>query len=400
MSTLAAVLEEATFADKVALLEALAKQRIVTVIDLQSYDCCALMAVPPPAASVAALLGSLGGGIVDDAKWRTALGQVLVGVKVSTAKPAATAEGTEAKADGEKEKADEFGLSRYKVLGAATLATVRATHRVEGKTVMKTFNNLDRGTLSPDCYNLAGQKNILVTETEKRATVGGVAVNVASADDNSLASPGEVLMLIWIFTKMMLAAGMRPVTPSACNPEAGSQGDRGRITVTDAAGGKKVERWHVTQDMTDQYLIAAIAASTMLTPAQLVLGHLRLQELVVDKLHDNFNYESALAKVLSENTFASACAQKAASNAAPAKRAPPQNQRAPQGQVKRASASQGEASTAPLTPKKKPKGNAPLCFDFQRGECTRGDKCIYEHKCSLCGDKGHGAHLCPRVSKP
>ena len=35
-----------------------------------------------------------------------------------------------------------------------------------------------------------------------------------------------------------------------------------------------------------------------------------------------------------------------------------------------------------------------LCFDFNRGECTYGQRCKFDHRCSFCNKFGHGAFNC------
>ena len=35
-----------------------------------------------------------------------------------------------------------------------------------------------------------------------------------------------------------------------------------------------------------------------------------------------------------------------------------------------------------------------ICWRFNRGKCTYGDRCKFDHKCGICGRFGHGAHNC------
>ena len=37
--------------------------------------------------------------------------------------------------------------------------------------------------------------------------------------------------------------------------------------------------------------------------------------------------------------------------------------------------------------------NQGVCFDFNKG-CSNRDCCIFQHRCSTCGNAAHGAHLC------
>ena len=38
-----------------------------------------------------------------------------------------------------------------------------------------------------------------------------------------------------------------------------------------------------------------------------------------------------------------------------------------------------------------------LCFDFNRGSCSFGKKCKFNHRCSFCNKFGHGAHNCRKA---
>ena len=39
-----------------------------------------------------------------------------------------------------------------------------------------------------------------------------------------------------------------------------------------------------------------------------------------------------------------------------------------------------------------------LCFTFNRGECTYGSRCKFEHRCGFCGKFGHGTFNCRKAS--
>ena len=43
-------------------------------------------------------------------------------------------------------------------------------------------------------------------------------------------------------------------------------------------------------------------------------------------------------------------------------------------------------------------GRKEECKKFQRGKCTYGINCIYDHRCTLCNKWGHGAHICRKRS--
>ena len=40
-----------------------------------------------------------------------------------------------------------------------------------------------------------------------------------------------------------------------------------------------------------------------------------------------------------------------------------------------------------------------ICKRFNRGQCTRGLRCHYEHRCLECGKFGHGEHICRNKNK-
>ena len=39
-----------------------------------------------------------------------------------------------------------------------------------------------------------------------------------------------------------------------------------------------------------------------------------------------------------------------------------------------------------------------ICERFNKGLCTAGQGCKYDHRCKKCGKFGHGAHICRRKS--
>ena len=44
------------------------------------------------------------------------------------------------------------------------------------------------------------------------------------------------------------------------------------------------------------------------------------------------------------------------------------------------------------------KGSKDICKRFNKGQCTAGRNCRYEHKCCGCGKFGHGVHICHNKS--
>ena len=41
-----------------------------------------------------------------------------------------------------------------------------------------------------------------------------------------------------------------------------------------------------------------------------------------------------------------------------------------------------------------PRSKKEICQHFNRGLCTAGKNCKYDHRCLECGKFGHGAHIC------
>ena len=40
------------------------------------------------------------------------------------------------------------------------------------------------------------------------------------------------------------------------------------------------------------------------------------------------------------------------------------------------------------------KSNGKNCWKYNRGKCTYGFGCKFEHRCGICNKFGHGAHIC------
>ena len=43
-------------------------------------------------------------------------------------------------------------------------------------------------------------------------------------------------------------------------------------------------------------------------------------------------------------------------------------------------------------------GNKNICYKYNRGRCSFGFNCKFDHKCSICGKFGHGAYNCQKAS--
>ena len=42
--------------------------------------------------------------------------------------------------------------------------------------------------------------------------------------------------------------------------------------------------------------------------------------------------------------------------------------------------------------------NRNICYKYNRGRCTYGFNCKFDHKCAICGKWGHGAYNCRKGS--
>ena len=42
------------------------------------------------------------------------------------------------------------------------------------------------------------------------------------------------------------------------------------------------------------------------------------------------------------------------------------------------------------------KSKKEICHRFNKGLCTAGKSCCYDHRCFECGKFGHGEHICHR----
>ena len=38
-----------------------------------------------------------------------------------------------------------------------------------------------------------------------------------------------------------------------------------------------------------------------------------------------------------------------------------------------------------------------ICYKYNRGKCTYGFNCKFDHRCGVCGKVGHGAHICRKA---
>ena len=170
-----------------------------------------------------------------------------------------------------KGKDNEMGTSMYSALGQKMVSRVGNEDRVEGALLRKAHDDLDYGTLSRECYSLSGLKGVLAADERKTVVFGGVQVQKEEDVLIALTRNGEVLTMIWRNMRMLLAAGYRQITPHKETPNAARVGEYGTITYKDAAatGGKREVRHHFTPEGADVHMLAAIKASSILTPSQL-----------------------------------------------------------------------------------------------------------------------------------
>jgi hypothetical protein len=115
------------FEKKDELLAGLAAVGVTTADGLKAYDCKRLLADPPPASTVTALLAAIAAkgaphdAVKDDPPWRTALGNVLIHSLAPAPQPG--------NATAETSAADAFALGRYKGLESSIMTSIRSIDR-------------------------------------------------------------------------------------------------------------------------------------------------------------------------------------------------------------------------------------------------------------------------------
>ena len=269
MTDLSEVLKDHSFASKDRLLAAMATidPPCKTDADLEAYDGRRLLSTPPDADTVKFILEECKKkdvSIDHNTAGRTALGQVIsICLRKSALDKSKVggAEGTEAK----EAKAKAYGIERYDAIQTKMGMRVQAPQRIEGKTVKKASEDLDLGTLSRDCYELSGLKSEFHEEKSRKATIGGVALLIASEDATEPSRIGEFVMAIWCFCDMLLAAGYRKITPSPGGPA--SAGEHCSINFKDATapGGIRKDRHHITPEGANAYFLAAMTGVSTLS---------------------------------------------------------------------------------------------------------------------------------------
>lgn len=401
--------DDLTCAKKAELLTALAAVDVKTTDDLLDYRLEQLCKEPPdlPTAETLLDLCKTKTVAVDkaDAVWLTALGKIIKAAK-------ATKSGTHNNKD--LKKADLFGESRYDKIPSLLGSRVLPHERYKGRHVARASEELDRGTLTSDTFELAKLAGSFEEESAIEGYVnksGLVELNLGNRGTLGATASrnGEVLHQIWCFCMMMLAAGGRPVT--AIKDKAASTGAYG--LVKSIASGVAT-RWHVTFDALCKYFVSALTASSTMNGYQLREAHAKLHELIVEDLHSGYNYESAIFRVLDKNKFNSfdippqpTTAKGAGTsgarqtNAGPSGQSPREkskretdlerenaNLRATAKQAKQA----GGGGASPTKAGKAKAGagaDADLCWKFQANKCNDGASCRFVHKCAICGSTAH-----------
>ena len=351
--------------------------------------------VPVPARSVPSARDCSPGPVLRASDWRQS--QSFVGLCVAWAAPSSTAAA-------EKLAAEAFGTAAYANYEEKTLDIVPPKYRAPGKDIKQVVDDLNRGTLRKDAWQLHVQKNLLSTDEERTSALTAdialtLSAPVATVD---LAGHAEVLSQLEIFTHKMSAACLREVEPHPTNPHAGSKGSLGRVTVPDPAAGptaEKVVTFHGLPSMMSRYRRGYTECIKTMTPSQIVATHNLFHERAsggLGALH--LNYMSALGAELDmhswhsmlhmlppEKPLAAASVVAKPEDSDENKRLSSENKRL---------ANELEQSRTALKRKKAP-DTVPLCFDFQRARCTRGDACRFLHECEKCGSKQHGSANCP-----
>lgn len=57
------------------------------------------------------------------------------------------------------------------------------------------------------------------------------------------------------------------------------------------------------------------------------------------------------------------------------------------------------AQASPKVNKISPKVGRKVCWKFNKGRCTFGENCEFDHHCAVCGGRNHGRHNCYRRNK-
>lgn len=397
-----------TFALKDDILTALAAvdPPVKTVDDLKAYDGRRLLCSPPNAETVKALLEACKAQkatIDDNVAGRTALGHVI---QAATGDDAGS-QGSDSKAT-ESRQAQEFGTLRYNDLGRKMVSRVSQEDRIDGSLVKKAHDDLDRGVLSSQCYNLPGLTSILTTQETKTVNFGGVPVERTEEAAVDLGRNGQVLLMIHRCLRMLLAAGYREVKPSPQTPNAASAGEYGTIEYKQPGGGTKKVRHHMTPETADMHMLSAIRGSSTLSPSQLASAHVKLFDRAGNYLATmNFNLDSALMRAHSERSFVTILADY--QTATPAKALTPRQEgddrmkelEAENKQLVNTVQQLKQTRRTPAetaTPTKKAKVG--ICVDFQtKGSCTKAN-CNFPHECARCGSTKHGLVACTATVNP
>jgi hypothetical protein len=404
-----------TFALKDDLVAALAliTPSVKTVADLKAFDGERLQSVPANPATVTSLLTlctAHRATILDDLAGRTALGALLGIILRSESSAAGRAAGAPATVS--KAVLEAAGKAGYDHLTKTMVSRVRNRDRFDYDLVKKLADALDSGSFPRSSYELKSLKVLGTPSVEGAATVGGLPVTTATQAEQDLSGLGLVLLHVWRWTRFVLGAGYREISPNT--PGVASVGTAGSLTYKDAAapGGKSTKRYYITPDEADQYFAAALLGSTVLTAAQLVRAHMWLCAAMADLVGASWNLASAMITTIDKTSFAEAAC----------KEVPPPSVEVPSPQLSQAGSSvtvleaenkdlkrqlSNERNTsaqlrASASGGKKPRPaeqSSTTCYKFQEtGKCAAGDSCPFKagHVCMRCGAADHGVKTCTK----
>ena len=222
-----------------------------------------------------------------------------------------------------------------------------------------------------------------------QAALDPLAVQVSNDAEEPLDKIGDVLLLIWRWTRAVLAAGARDVAPNPNgSPRAGTKGDQGNFEVS-RNGARQTVRWYADPAAAEQYFLAAVRASTKLKPDELVEAHRLLQEKVSDEVAQDFNWASATHRTLQHSSFVSVLAEHRTTGAGAT---------ALVKEVAELRAELRKRTATPIKEEASPHQKAKptnVCHMFQQGVCKKtAEKCSYLHPCARCGSTAHGAYDC------
>lgn len=424
MTTIADTTAAATFEHKDMIVAALTAAGKTEVTHLYRYAGGGLLEIPMRPAALGALLTLLHSkdGNIDpaNADHQTAIADLMAELtdKVPIAAHSSTSAASTTSSN-ENRKLDALAASKYAKLGETLFRRIRAADQLPGKIIQRMTDDLDRGTLSAECYTLTGLHSSLDSDEEKKTKLSdGVTLSTLNESKIFFSRGADVIMKIDQFCDGLLTAGFRPVTKNAANPTAGTRGKYGHLEIEDPADAtkKKLVPFWFTPDFTEQYRAAARTGLRSMTPSELVTAHSALRVKIVDGLHDSMNGDSAGFDVLSRHSFTTVPVSHSSSSNTDLTRAISTLEASNATLTKKLASLEAEsrkrtrlefdgASTASGASSQLSSASAfaddistrcragGLCIGFQKGTC-KNKKCKFTHKCLKCGAAAHGLSAC------